>query len=134
MTAEDEKLKTKTRPVRLLKFGGLTCPPCIAMERAKTLERLTEDFAQVEVVKLDVHDAEHETPDGSLFAQNYALSDEYEVTVLPTLVFEDTETGDELGRHEGAISSKDLRNLTRDVLDLWEEKADRRALSRKVKS
>jgi len=111
MTTE-KKPATKSAPrVRLLKFGGASCPPCIAMDKAKTLERLKDEFPELTIVKLDIYNEDGEAPEGSDYAKNDALSDSYDVEALPTLIFE-RETTDgpiEFLRFEGGMSFSALK-------------------------
>ena len=97
--------------VRLLKFGSPSCPPCVAMEKQKTLERLKDEFPELTIVKLDIYDIEGETPPGSEYERNNKISDEYDVEAMPTLVFErDTADGPvEFMRFEGGMAFSALR-------------------------
>jgi thiol-disulfide isomerase/thioredoxin len=107
---------TTTKPkARLLKFGSKTCGACIAMDKARVLERLQSEYPDVKVVKLDISDDDGESPAPKAmgdvdYKTNYKLSDDYEVTMLPTLVLE-VENAGELGRIEGAASFKQLKEL-----------------------
>lgn len=108
--------------MRLLKFGSMTCGACKAMDKAKTLERFAEAHPEVQIVKLDVSDEEGESPPKRLgdpasidFKRNYEISDEYEVTSLPTLVLEVEGVG-EVARIEGAANLKQLNELHDDTI------------------
>jgi thiol-disulfide isomerase/thioredoxin len=131
MTIQTEAPSPKS--IKVIKFGGLSCPACLAMNKAKTLDRLAEDFPIVDVISLDVNDADGETPKGSKFDENYALSDEYEVDTLPTIIFEDAESGDELNRVEGAVSFKDLRKVLDGAIEEREAIARRKSASKRVR-
>lgn len=121
--------------VRLLKFGGLGCPACLAMDRAQILERVGETFgSQLTVRRYNVNDEDGESPKGSVFAEHYALSDEYEVEVLPTIIFEDAETGDELGRIEGGVSFRDLKKAVDEAFKEYESARAARARSVRAKA
>lgn len=100
---------------RLIKFGSKTCGACIAMDRAKTLEKFQERYPEVTILKLDISDEEGESPAprglGDInYKANYALSDEYEVTALPTLILELAGCG-EVMRLEGAANLKQLDEM-----------------------
>lgn len=125
-------MSTDGKKVKLIKFGGLGCPACKAMDRARVFDRLADELPALEVVKFDVNDAEGETPAGSSFAEAYDLSDEYEVEMLPTMIFEDIETGDELNRVEGAVNFKDLRKAADEAFEEYTALRSRRELSKKA--
>ncbi len=98
--------------MRILKFGSKTCGACIAMDRAKTLEKFVERHPNVSIVKFDVSDEENESPKAAAlgdvdYEANMKLSDDYGVEALPTLVFE-VETFGEMRRMEGAGNLKQL--------------------------
>jgi len=127
MDKNDVKVKA-----RLLKFGSKTCGACIAMDRSRVLERFASENPDVSIVKLDVSDEEGESPPAKAlgdvdYKQNYALSDEYEVESLPTLILEVEGTG-ELARIEGAANVKQLRELTGVLEDFKEAVAVSRRL------
>ena len=112
-----------TTKMRLVKFGSKTCGACIAMERAKTLEKFASEFPDVQIIKLDVSDESGESPPAvpddptSIdYKKNYAISDKYEIEALPTLVFE-VEGAGEIARIEGAANLKQLRELMEETLD-----------------
>ncbi len=131
----DKTTKTSTAAViRVLKFGGLSCPACLAMKRANTLERLHDYFpGTFELAEYNVNDAQGETPEGSKFAEHYALSDDYEVEALPTIIFEDAASGDELGRIEGGVGVRDLKKAAEAAIENRAGLEERRALSRKAR-
>lgn len=112
--------------VRVIKFGGASCGPCIAMNKAKTLERLKDLFPELHIIKLDIYDADGESPEGSEYAKNDALSDEYNVDALPTIIFE-REVGDgvpqEFMRFEGGVSLAQLRKGYEEEKEKAEEHA-----------
>lgn len=107
-----------TQKVRLIKFGSLTCGACASMDKAKVLERFAEAHPEVALVKLDIADKKGHSPSlgdaenlhGVDFKKNYALSDEYEVTALPTLIME-IEGAGEVVRIEGAANIKQLNEM-----------------------
>lgn len=114
---------TKTAPkMRLLKFGSKTCGACMAMDRAKTLAKLQERNPGLVVVEVLIADARGDSPalgdatnaDGIDYKLNYKLSDEYEVTALPTMIME-IEGAGEVFRMEGAASVKQLQELYDEV-------------------
>ena len=125
---------TTGKTIKLLKFGGLGCAACKAMDRAQVLERLAGLYPQIEVVKYDVNDESGETPEGSELAKNYDLSDEYEVEMLPTMIFEDAETGDELHRIEGAQNYKSLEQATREAIEELVGRSAERTRSKKARA
>lgn len=99
---------TASKPkIRLLKFGSLTCGACESMARARTLERFRQKHPEVNVVDLLISDAKGNSPEGSDFAKNYKLSDDYGVQSLPTLIFEVENVG-EVIRFDGAASLKQI--------------------------
>lgn len=124
-------MTTPAKQIKLLKFGGLSCPACKAMDRAQTLERLAGEFPQIEIVKYDVNDQKGETPEGSKFAEHYKLSDEYEVEMLPTLIFEDAATGFELGRVEGAVNFSALKDAAEEAIEEFDYTARKKARNAK---
>ncbi len=95
---------------RAIKFGSKTCGACVAMDRAKTLERLAEANPDLELVKLDIGDEEGDCPRGSTFDDAFKLSDAYEVESLPTIIFESLDGG-ELAREEGGLAYRQLEKL-----------------------
>lgn len=109
--------------VRLVKFGSKTCSACAEMAKAKTLEKFKARFPEVRVVSLDVTDDEGESPtlaessDGVDYRANYALSDDYGVEALPTLVFE-VEGAGEVARIDGAASVRDLSEAYEEILEV----------------
>jgi len=103
------------RKARLIKFGSKTCGACVAMDRAKTLERFADKHPGITVLKLDVTNEEGDAPPAKAlgevdYAKNYKVSDDYEVEGLPTLVMEVEGLG-EVGRIEGAANLKQLEEL-----------------------
>lgn len=94
-------------PLRLVRFGSLTCPACMAMAKQGTLDKFKAAHPDVQVVSYDVSDAQGKSPDGTPFEAAYKLSDEYEVTALPTLIFEAKDVG-EVFRVEGAVNARAL--------------------------
>jgi len=108
--------------IRLIKFGSLTCGACLAMSKAKTLEKFRERHPEVSIVSLDISNRNGDSPalgdatnpDPVDYKQNYALSDDYEVTALPTLVME-IEGAGEVFRVEGAANLKQLEEMYDDV-------------------
>lgn len=102
--------------IRLLKFGSKTCGACIAMSKARTLEKFAEAYPNVQVVDLLIGDSRGDAPalgdagntDGIDYKGNYSLSDDYEVTALPTTIMEIEGVG-EVVRLEGAVNVKDLK-------------------------
>lgn len=104
--------------VRLIKFGGLSCHVCIAMDQARTLEKFIERHPEVRLLKLDVNDKEGDSPDGSDFEKNFKLSDALGVEVLPTLIFE-VKGGGELLRFEGAATLKELEESYLEAVESW---------------
>lgn len=123
LTPNTEK-KPMTAKFRLIKFGSKTCGACIAMSKAKTLDKFKERHPEVSVVNLDISDSEGESPalgeagnaDGIDYKKNYSISDDYEVTALPTLVFE-VEGGGEIFRIEGAANLKQIEEMYDSALD-----------------
>lgn len=120
------------KTIVLLKFGGKACGACVAMDKANTLERLVEAFPQIELRKYDVTNEEGDAPEGSVFEKNYKLSDEYGVEYLPTMVFEDKETGDELARAEGPQSFGALKSVAKEAIEELEATVERRALAKRA--
>lgn len=118
-------MTTTTKPrVRLLKFGSKTCGACIAMDKARVLERLQSEYPHVKVVKLDISDEDGESPAPKAMGEvdykgNYALSDDYDVNALPTLILE-AEGAGELIRIEGAATFKQLKEMMEVYEDLTE--------------
>jgi thiol-disulfide isomerase/thioredoxin len=72
--------------LRLFKFGAPTCSACVAMDKARTLEKFADKHPDIEIVKYELTDAEGEARAGTEFARNSTLADAYEVQALPTLV------------------------------------------------
>lgn len=93
--------------IRLLKFGSKTCGACVAMSKARTLEKFAEAHPGVTVLALDIADEHGESPALGDYKKHYELSDEYEVTALPTTIMEVEGVG-EVVRLEGAVNAKDL--------------------------
>lgn len=88
--------------LQLIKFGGKWCAACQFMEQQRVLEQFAAVTRQVNVIKHEISEEEDlEDP----------VADAYDVNALPTLVFEDTESGLEVARHEGGISMRDLQAL-----------------------
>jgi len=100
----------------LTKFGALGCAPCKAMERAQTLEKFVEKHPNVEIKKYNTADEDWNPPRGSPFADADKLANRRKVTALPTLIFEAAD-GEELVRHEGGLSLRDLERMYLDALD-----------------
>lgn len=96
--------------LRLFKFGAPTCSACNAMDKAKTLEKFAEAHPDVEIVRMELNNAEGETPDGSEFAKNTKIADAYEVQALPTLLFVGKDGGI-LQAYEGGCNVKQLDKL-----------------------
>lgn len=114
--------------ITLMKFGSKDCGPCKAMAKAKTLEKLAEKLPQIEIKLVDIQLEPPENLDGldEQAKHNEELAQDYEVTALPTLVFED-EDGDELARHESAVSYAELEKLAEEVIERAERNAKRKS-------
>ena len=114
--------------IRLLKFGGLACPPCVAMAKSKMLERFAERHPGLKIKLVDVQDEHGDHPYGSAFHDNFEISNEYGVTNLPTLVFEarlpGTNRGVEMGRIEGGVSLRDLEKTWDNLMAQFEASED----------
>lgn len=90
---------------RLVVFTSKTCGACVMLKKAGTLDAFAKAHPECEVTDLCVADEDGESPDGSEYAKNDELADEYEVTHLPTIVLE-TPDGGELIRIENPVSMK----------------------------
>jgi len=90
------------------------------MMKAKVLERFQEKHPEVAVVSLDVSDANGDSPaktlDGVDYEKNSKVADDYEVTALPTIIFEVKGAG-EVGRLEGAATLKQLEDSYKEQLE-----------------
>jgi thiol-disulfide isomerase/thioredoxin len=99
--------------LKLIKFGSKTCPACKSMDRTGVLERIAQE-RDVEVYNIDISDEQGDSPPGSAYEKAYEMSDEYDVTALPTLIVE-TPDGGELVRYEGACNFKTLDGLVKEA-------------------
>ena len=77
--------------MKLIKFSAKWCPPCQAMKKAKTVEKLAEKYG----LALEVHDTDSTT--------GRPLSDDMKVEIVPTVLLMGPR-GKELARHEGPAS------------------------------
>jgi len=83
----------QAKRLKLLSFGAGWCLPCRMMEPVR--EALKREYGHVlEVLHYDVNKDE-------------AMAMKYEIRLIPTLIFMDTE-GQVLGRHEGYISKEGI--------------------------
>ena len=113
--------------VRIIQFGSMTCGACASMDKARVLERFVEAHPEVVVLKLEIADKKGHSPSlrdatnphGIDFKKNYKLSDEYDVTALPTLVMEVKGVG-EVVRIEGAATLKHLNEAYETTLAIAE--------------
>jgi len=85
------------------------------MAKARTLERFIERHPDVKLVVVDCADEDGEVPRGSEFDRNNKLSDVYDVTSFPTLIFE-TEDGGELMSYEGGLPMHTLEATYKEAL------------------
>lgn len=122
---------TTTTKIRLLKFGGGSCPACRAMERAGTLDRFASDNPDVPVHRLDVYDDRGEAAPGSIYEAANTVSDTYEVRALPTIIIE-TLDGRELAREEGGLNGPQLRSMLKRARENLEEVDEERAAAAAV--
>lgn len=117
-----EKTKTKpklseapflTKRINIWKFSSPHCGPCIALDKARTIERFAEAHASdVSSRNVDVHEAE-------------ALADEFDIRATPTIVFVDS-NGEEFDRIEGPPTLASLTKMYRYCLaELKAEDAER---------
>lgn len=99
------------KKMKLLKFGGTWCGPCVAMEKAQTLEKLAAGKSDliVEVIDLPEEENEIETP-------NETRANDFDVQALPTIIFctEDEEVI--LADNSGAMSLPDLEKMYQKAL------------------
>ena len=96
-------IESKYSNFRLLKFGALNCGPCIALAKARTLERVAEEFPGIGIKVMDCEDKNGEAPPGTEFEKASALAEEYEVSAFPTIILEARGVG-EVWRVEEAVS------------------------------
>lgn len=87
--------------IRLIKFGGPWCSHCNAMDKSRVLEQFSAVTPDVEVLKHDIDDPDDADP----------VADAYDAMSMPTLIFEEIATGNELNRYEGGLSLTKLREL-----------------------
>jgi thiol-disulfide isomerase/thioredoxin len=91
--------------MRLVTFTSKVCGACVMMKRAGVLEKFAAAHPEVELVDYCVADENGETPEGSEYEENDKLADEYDISHLPTLIFE-TPDGGELIRIENPMLLK----------------------------
>ena len=119
-TAATPGAQTKQTKLRLVKFGSPHCSPCVAMDKAKTLEKLQAKFPDLEVEKIDLMldpDFKDGLSDDQVKAMtaNGDIADEYDVEAMPTFVFE-TDDGTEVHRETGGQSLSGLETAYKDAL------------------
>ncbi len=115
---------TMNQKMRLLNFGSKTCGACLALEKAKTLARFQALHPQLQIVELLISNARGDSPalgqagnaEAIDYERNYKLSDDYEVTAIPTLILE-VEGGGEVARMQGPANVKQLEALYQDWVD-----------------
>jgi thiol-disulfide isomerase/thioredoxin len=104
--SNDVSASTSTQPyMRLVTFTSKVCGACVMMKRAGVLEKFAAAHPEVELVDYCVADENGETPEGSEYEENDKLADEYDISHLPTLIFE-TPDGGELIRIENPMLLK----------------------------
>lgn len=108
-------MTTKPR-IRILKFTGMHCPTCHAVDKSGIWDELKKSHPDVIVKPLVVTNEEGEAPKGSEFEGRYALSDEYEVQALPVYVFE-VEGAGEVARFEGALSKAKMLKTFDEIIE-----------------
>lgn len=113
----------------LVKFGSKVCSACLAMDKSKALEKVAEAFppGSLEIVKLDVADEKGTNRAGTSYDTAYKLSDEYEVSSLPTIILFG-EGGGEIDREEGGMSFTQLKKMVANALEASAELAEMKAL------
>lgn len=105
--------------MRLIKFGSKVCPACLAMARAKTIERFIERHPELTLVTLDCFDENGEAPKGSAYETNNEIAEAYEIKNLPMLIFE-TDDGGELNSWEGGIPMHELEKAYKQAKERYE--------------
>jgi thiol-disulfide isomerase/thioredoxin len=104
--SNDVSASTSKQPyMRLVTFTSKVCGACVMMKRAGVLEKFAAAHPEVELVDYCVADENGETPEGSEYEENDKLADEYDISHLPTLIFE-TPDGGELIRIENPMLLK----------------------------
>lgn len=89
--------KDPSKPLKLIKFGAKWCGHCVAMSKAKTLEKLAEKHPEIELIIVDVD-------------KNEEMADDYEVTAMPSIFFEDLK-GFILAEHSGGMNLDEVEKL-----------------------
>ncbi len=84
---------TATNKIRIILFSAPWCGACIGLKRSRVLNQL--QAVNPSTVELVEHNAEADADGEEL---DNPVADAYKVRGYPTIVFEDAETGAELGR------------------------------------
>lgn len=116
-------MTTIVPPLRILKFGGLSCSFCVAMKKTRLLERFVENHPGISITELDVNDAAGEVPPGSVYEKNYEISEKFGVEALPTILIL-TKDGGEVLRIEGSMSPAQLEKAYVEALETLEAGAE----------
>lgn len=91
------KAKDPSKPLKLIKFGAKWCGHCVAMSKAKILEKIAEKYTDVELIVIDVDKDEE-------------MADDYEVQSMPSIFFEDKD-GFILAEHAGGMNFDEVEKL-----------------------
>jgi thioredoxin-related protein len=102
--------------LHLLKFESKVCGACIGMNKKGVIDTLSREFPEMEVTTLVIADEHGESPPGSAYEESYEISDDYEVSQLPTFVLTD-EFGNEVGRIEGTETLTNFRKAIGNVIE-----------------
>lgn len=89
--------KMPDKPLKLIKFGADWCGHCVAMSKAKVLEKIRDRHSDVELIIVDVEKEEE-------------LADEYQVQAMPAIFIEDKD-GWILAEAEGGLSEAAAEKL-----------------------
>lgn len=115
--------------LRFVVYKADGCAACAAMDKARTIESFIEKHCatSTKIVRLACADAEGETPDGSEYAKNMKLSDDYGIEMFPTVVLEAKladGSGLELSRTEGGVSKKVFSDTFTQALEAFGEQVE----------
>lgn len=119
--------------LHLLKFESKVCGACIGMNKKGVIDTLSREFPEMEVVTLVIADERGDSPRGSTFEEAYEISDDYEVSQLPTFVLTDGD-GNEVGRIEGTETLTNFRKVIANVIEGVQLDAKRFARVQKFKA